>query len=124
MLTPKQEKFVQGLVMGMSQREAYKNSYDTENATDETTDSNASRLFADSKILARYNELIEKADDKAIMTAIQRKKWLSNLILIDECNKNDKLKALDILNKMDSQYTEKIQYEDVTPKWFKKNENK
>ena len=31
MLTPKQEKFVQNLIKGMSQREAYKKSYDTKN---------------------------------------------------------------------------------------------
>lgn len=49
----KQEKFVQNLVKGMSQREAYKSSYNASNMKDTTIDSNASRLFADSKVLAR-----------------------------------------------------------------------
>ena len=122
MLTAKQEKFVQSLVKGMSQREAYKNSYNASNMKDETIDSNACRLFADSKISARYNELIKEAEDKAIMTAKQRKIWLTELIRSPNASNTDRLKALDLLNKMGGEYIEKVQYEDITPKWFKKKD--
>lgn len=120
MLTPKQELFVQNLVKGMSQREAYKNSYNASNMKDETIDNNASKLFKNNEISTRYNELIKEADDKAIMTAKERKIWLTELINSPNASNTDRLKALDLLNKMGGEYIEKIQYEDVTPKWFKK----
>lgn len=122
MLTPKQELFVQNLVKGMSQREAYKNSYSAENMQDNDIDCNASKLFSDTKISQRYKELIKEADDKAIMTAKERKIWLTELINSPNASNTDRLKALDLLNKMGGEYIEKVQYEDVTPKWFKKKD--
>ena len=53
MLTPKQEKFVQNLVKGMSQREAYKDSYNAEKMADSTIDSKACLLFKKEKVRAR-----------------------------------------------------------------------
>jgi len=127
-LTPKQERFIQNIVSGMSQREAYKNSYNAENMGDKTIDEAASRLFNDSKINARYKELMEKLEDEAIMTAKQRMKWLSDVVNniqkediyltadkgaegmedVKIGSKNDdlnpKMKAIDILNKMSGEY--------------------
>lgn len=122
MLTAKQEKFVQNLLKGMSQREAYKNSYNASNMKDATIDSNASRLFADSKILARYEELTERTTKKTIITAQERMEFLTKIILGEDAEAylQDKMKAVDLLNKMDGQYLEKIEIKDVTPKWFKK----
>lgn len=122
MLTPKQELFVQNLVKGMSQREAYKNSYNAKNMADETIDNNASKLFKNNEISVRYKELIKEADDKAIMTAKERKIWLTKMIDSPNASNTDRLKALDLLNKMGGEYIEKVQYEDVTPKWFKKKD--
>lgn len=122
MLTPKQELFVQNLVKGMSQREAYKNSYSAENMKDEVIDNNASTLFKSNEISVRYKELIKEADDKAIMTAKERKIWLTELINSSNASNTDRLKALDLLNKMGGEYIEKVQYEDITPKWFKKKD--
>lgn len=121
MLTPKQELFVQNLVKGMSQREAYKNSYSAENMKDEVIDNNASTLFKNNEISIRYKELIKEADDKAIMTAKERKIWLTKMIDSPNASNTDRLKALDLLNKMGGEYIEKVQYEDITPKWFKKS---
>ena len=121
MLTPKQEIFVQNLVKGMSQREAYKNSYNAENMKDEVIDNNASTLFKNNEISIRYKELIKEADDKAIMTAKERKIWLTKMIDSPNASNTDRLKALDLLNKMGGEYIEKVQYEDITPKWFKKS---
>ena len=44
MLTVKQEKFVQGLFKGLTQREAYKQAFNTENMKDATIDNNAYKL--------------------------------------------------------------------------------
>jgi phage terminase small subunit len=58
-LTPKQEKFCQNIVKGMSQADAYRDAYNTENQKDETIWSNACRLMNDSKVIARVKELTE-----------------------------------------------------------------
>ena len=126
-LTPKQEKFIQNIVSGMSQREAYKNSYNAENMKDETIDAEACKLFNDHKVATRYRELMDKLEDEAIMTAKQRMIWLSEVVkgiqkeetkYFDdgECviyektaDLNTKIKAVDTLNKMSGEYTTKIE---------------
>lgn len=69
MLTPKQEKFVRNLVSGMSQREAYRNSYNVEKMKPESMDKKASALFSRVDIRSRYNELINKANEKVEIKA-------------------------------------------------------
>lgn len=64
MLTQKQERFVQELIKGRSQREAYKAAYGAGQMTDKTVDEKACRLFADPKVRARYEELRSLADQK------------------------------------------------------------
>jgi phage terminase small subunit len=64
------------------------------------------------KIALQIEELRKEARKEVIMNTIQRKEWLTNLIMQDEkASKTDKLKALDILNKMDGEYVTKIQGE-------------
>lgn len=55
MLTDKQEKFVQELIKGKSQREAYKIAYNTKKMTDKSIDVKASELFNNGKVTVRYN---------------------------------------------------------------------
>lgn len=127
MLTAKQEKFVRNLIQGMSQREAYKNSYDAENMTDKSIDEEACRLFNDSKISSRYKELQDKLENAVIMTAQQRLEYLTGIIRdterehrVEVCegelheydepaDLNTKLKAIDIMNKMQGEYVTKIE---------------
>ena len=124
MLTAKQEKFVQNLIKGMTQRQAYKNSYDAENMKDETIDNEASKLFNNNEVSARYQELMSKLEDEAIMTAKQRMIWLSDVVrgnvkhisyggngeeYENEAYIGDKIKAVDTLNKMSGEYTTKIE---------------
>ena len=51
----------------------------------------------------------EKAKTSRIMTAIERREFLTELIKNRNEKAADRLKALDILNKMDGEYMEKIQ---------------
>ena len=67
-LTPKQEKFAQGLFKGLSQREAYKRSFNAQKMKESTIDRNAHELFKNSKILARLKELQERVASKEIIT--------------------------------------------------------
>lgn len=127
MLTPKQEKFIQNIIKGMSQREAYKDSY---NATydDNAIDVKACELFNSDKVQVRYKELMQQLEDTSIMSAKERMKWLTDVIkniqrddvyvrdnegnetLIGSKNAdiNTKLKAIDTLNKMSGEYITKI----------------
>ena len=76
-LTIKQENFVQELIKGKTQRQAYYSAYpNSKKWKEETTDQAASRLFANSKVVARYNSLMDKHREKALMT---REKLLEGL---------------------------------------------
>lgn len=124
LLNAKQEMFVQNLIKGMSQREAYKKAYNAK-YKDEAIDSKACILFNSDKVQKRYNELLEKLQDKSIMTAKERMVYLTKIVkgeILEEIPlmtdvENDtiktikcptkidtKLKALDTLNKMSGEY--------------------
>ena len=111
MLTAKQELFVQNIIQGMSQADAYRSAYPKNKMSDKTVHEAASRLMANSKVTARLTELREQLANEKIMSAQKRMEWLTSLIQNDEASNNDKLKALDILNKMDGEYVQKIQAE-------------
>ena len=80
MLTSKQEKYVQGLVAGLSQRQAYIQAYPKASDWKENSvDRQASTLLKNPKVLARYNALMEEHKNKALWTreeAINELKWL------------------------------------------------
>ena len=111
MLTPKQEKFVQSLIQGMSQADAYRSAYATKNMSDKTIHEAASRLVADSKVSARLSELREQMTKETIMSAQKRLEWLTEVIADKDISIGDKLKAADIMNKMQGEYTQKVQAE-------------
>jgi phage terminase, small subunit len=54
-------------------------------------------------------ELQEKAKGNRIMTAIERREFLTSMIKDAAVKDTDRLKALDILNKMDGEYTQKVE---------------
>ena len=80
MLTAKREKFVRGLVSGLSQRQAYYEAFpNSKKWKPETVDNKASKLFKENEILARYNALMEEHKNKALWTreeAVNELKWL------------------------------------------------
>lgn len=86
MLTDKQEKFVQELIKGKSQREAYRTAYTTSvKWLDKSVDEKASALMSNVKVQARYNlikdRLIKEAEDDCIITAKQVLQELANIAL-------------------------------------------
>ena len=85
-LTTKQELFIQGLIKGYSQREAYKFAYNAENMKDETIDKRASELFSKGEIKGRYEELLNEHKEKALYT---REEAVNDLIWIKEKARED-----------------------------------
>ena len=82
-LTQKQERFVQELIKGKSQREAYKRAYNAKNMSDNSIDVNASKLLKNTKVALRYNELrtkvVKRAEEKAIITAEEVIRGIANI---------------------------------------------
>ena len=69
-LTLKQEAFVQGLIAGKSQREAYREAYDATRMKDKTVDETASKLLKNPKVAARYEELQGRLKEESAAAAI------------------------------------------------------
>lgn len=106
------EIFVQCLITGMSQRKAYREAFKrSDRWKDSTVDSKASDLLKNGdsgKVLERYKELQELAQDEAIMTRKERMVKLSEIAQDDEYP-GDQIRAIDTLNKMDGIYTNKLE---------------
>ena len=128
MLTAKQEKFVQGLVAGLSQRQAYREAFpNSKKWKPETIDSKASALFNSGKVLARYQQLIDEHKQKALWTreeSVTKLRWLAeqaeqSIINQDEGyvrqgTANALLGAIQELNKLEDLYpSEKHQLEHI-----------
>lgn len=110
MLTPKQETFARKIIEGMSQADAYRSAYSCARMSDKTIWENASRLMADSKVKARVQELRDKIASDSVMSAQERLEWLTQLVKGgDEVYTGDKLKAIDIMNKMTGEYVTKVE---------------
>ena len=89
-LTPKQEKFIQGIVSNkMNQTEAYKYAYNTTKMKEKTIIEKASRLFADSNVRARYDQLMNEYSKEAIYKRLNAEE---DLIWVKEEARNSIIK--------------------------------
>ena len=109
MLTANQEAFVQNVIQGMSQMDAYRSAYPNSKSSDKTIQEAASRLMKNSKVLARLTELRQELATPAIMSAQKRLEWLTGVIQSDDESTGDKLRAVDIMNKMQGEYVTKVE---------------
>ena len=127
MLTAKQEKFIQNIVKGMSQREAYKDAYDTSNMSEGAIDVEASRLMQNPKVALRQKELVDAIAKLSIMSAQERLEYLTEVVKGIQCEKvvqiiegeavevdvptsiKNRLSAIDLMNKMQGEYVQKIE---------------
>ena len=104
-LTPKQEKFCQCIVSGMSGKDSYMTAYNCNSDRVAYNESNV--LLKRDDITERIQELLQPVKNHAINTAIserdKKRKWLWHMIE-NATNDSDRLRAMDILNKMDSEY--------------------
>ena len=101
--------------------------------SEKTARSIGQRLLTNVDIKKYIKELQEKAKESRILTAREKREWLSEVIKNGNEKLQDRLKALDILNKMDGDYVEKVQlsgevkrsnpFEGLTTKELKKLAN-
>lgn len=109
-LTPKQELFVQGVVSGLSQRQAYRQAYKADRMKDETVDARASELLKDGKVTVRYRELLKQFSTMSLWSreqAFNEYEWLKNKAResieqegVRQANSNAFLSSLDGMNNM------------------------
>lgn len=106
----KHEAFVQALLSGKSQRVAYREAFpNAENQKDETVDNKACKLANTDEISTRLQELQEASANDLILDRQGRMIILTQIALDEELFPKPRMQAIDLLNKMDGQYVQKIE---------------
>ena len=107
---PRQEAFVQKMVEGMTQRQAYLACYPSaENWQPRSVDNAACKMFARPEVRARYRELCEQSAMKKVKTRAERMVMLSDMANDEELLPKVRMQAVDLLNKMDGAYVKKVE---------------
>ena len=106
MLTPKQEKFCECIVSGMSGKESYITAYNS-SGSDQNAYNESSKLLAREDIQERLKVLRKPLEEHIRTTIIsereKKRAWLWNMIE-NAANDSDRIRAMHILNKMDCEY--------------------
>lgn len=106
-LTEKQKNFAKNVVSGMTYKDAYINSYNF-TGNDNTAYIEGSKLALREDI-QNYIQTLSKPLEIAHQTTVlserdKKRAFLWDMINKDSASDSDKLKAVDLLNKMDSEY--------------------
>lgn len=104
-MTHRQELFIQEYIKtGNATNSAIKAGY-----SKRTARSIGQRLLTNVDIKKKINELSQKIACNNIMTAKERQEYLTKLINADDVKISDKLRAVDMLNKMTGEYIQKVE---------------
>ncbi|MBR4632907.1 hypothetical protein IKR55_00310 [bacterium] len=128
-LTPKQEKFVQGVINGLSYADAYRQAYPNTKMSDENIYSEASNMingtgnYKDNpKVHTRFVELnqkavekAKKADEKKIADASEILTFLSSVMRDENAEYKDRMKAAELSGKRFGIFSEHVQINENLP---------
>ena len=107
-----QENFCMEFVRCGNATEAYKNAgYKVR--SDKVAGVCAAKLLGNARVQSRIAELRREMDSHKIMDAAERRELLTQFARDEETGKADRLKAMDLLNKMDGVYINKTQISGV-----------
>ena len=107
-LNAQREAFARAIAIdGMSQADAYRKAYKCDGWKDKSIHERASVVARDVKVKSRIAELRKEIDSPRIMSAVQRKEKLTEIVNTSP-DMNEVMKAIDLLNKMDGEYTTKV----------------
>lgn len=107
-----QENFCVEFVRCGNATEAYKNAgYKVR--SDNTAAVCAAKLLRNAKVQSRIAELRREMDSHKIMDAAERRELLTRFARDEDTGKTDRLRAMDLLNKMDGVYINKTQISGV-----------
>lgn len=106
----KHEAFAQALFAGKSQRVAYREAFPgSAKWKDNTVDTEASKLANTPAILQRLEELQDAAASPLILDRQGRMIILTQIALDETLFPKPRMQAIDLLNKMSGDYTQKIE---------------
>ena len=107
-LTPKQEAFARAVALDdMTQADAYRSVYNADNVPDDQIYVRASEVANNSKVSVRIAELRKECITPKVMNAQKRREKLTELA--NDEDPNVAMKAIDLLNKMDGEYVQKVE---------------
>lgn len=106
-LDARAKKYCRERIKGKTQRQAHKDAGYQPNASDKTHDEAACRMEKDERIQAELARLTRLAEAGAVLDRQQRISLLSEMAM-DESRKDDaRQRAIDMLNRMHGDYTER-----------------
>lgn len=120
-LTAKQEAYAQARADGLTQRQAYMKAYDDNGGLDTTKDVNACKLDSNAKVAQRIEQLRQRTRDGAVLDRDSITAMLSDMASDESNAKGTRLKALDMLNRMQASYTER---KDITVNGLTRDDRK
>ena len=114
-LTPKQEKFVQGVVSGMTASESYRNAYSTKKMKDSSVWTEASKLMSSPKVSQRVKLGMKRKNEYAATTGLSLRQMvleqLQKEALNTDNNEASRIRALELLGKVSevALFTERLE---------------
>lgn len=110
----RREKFVQAILAGKSQCDAYREAFpNSANWKDATVYNNAYKLAKTDEILTRLQELRDASASPLILDRQGRMIILTELATNEQLAPKARMQAIDILNKMNADYLERRQVEAI-----------
>jgi len=103
-LTPKQEKFIQGVLSGMTASESYRNSYSTKNMKDSSIWREASVLMSHPKVSQRVKAGFKRKEQYGVSTALSLRQFVTDQLIKEakDINNNEsaRIRALEMIGKI------------------------
>ena len=103
-LTPKQEKFVQGVLSGMTASESYRNSYNTKNMKDSSVWREASVLMSSPKVSQRVKAGFKRKEQYSVSTALSLRQFVTDQLIKEakDINNNEsaRIRSLELIGKI------------------------
>lgn len=108
-LTTKQKRYCAARAAGKGYKEAYAAAGYSTNSNDHVITTNAYNMETNNNdILMKIKELQARADSGGILQRRERMQLLTDIAMNTSVKDTDRLRALDILARMNSDYTDKI----------------
>jgi hypothetical protein len=111
-LTANQQVFVQNILNGMTQLDAYKDAYDTRTENDSTISVNANRLIRTPKVAALLGSLTDTFKEKIIQDAVGTRRYVMEQLYVHAASaksEGTKLKALEMMGRAVGMFTDKVE---------------
>ena len=123
-LTPQQHVFVQGILNGKTQIQAYRDAYNVRTENDSTIAVSANRLMKNPKISALLGSFEESLKEKIIEDAVRTRRFVMERLhdrVTNAKTESVELKALELMGKAVGMFTDRVEQtvEQINPEKLK-----